>query len=33
MMVGILGAVAQSELKRLLSFILISHIGYMIWGI
>ncbi|MEA5118157.1 MAG: proton-conducting transporter membrane subunit, partial [Propionicimonas sp.] len=33
MLVGILGAVAQSELKRLLSFTLVSHIGYMIFGI
>lgn len=31
--VGILGALAQGDIKRLLSFILISHIGYMIWGI
>ncbi|GGL94381.1 Na+/H+ antiporter subunit D [Streptomyces fumigatiscleroticus] len=33
MLVGILGAVAQSDLKRLLSFTLISHIGYMVFGI
>ena len=33
MLVGILGAVAQSEIKRLLSFTLISHIGYMIFGV
>lgn len=33
MVVGILGAVAQTDLKRLLSFTLISHIGYMIFGI
>ncbi len=33
MIVGILGAVAQDEAKRLLSFTLVSHIGYMIWGI
>ncbi|QFQ29755.2 Na+/H+ antiporter subunit D [Janibacter melonis] len=33
MVVGILGAVAQSDLKRLLSFTLVSHIGYMIFGI
>jgi multicomponent Na+:H+ antiporter subunit D len=33
MVVGILGAVAQSDLKRLLSFTLLSHIGYMIFGI
>lgn len=33
LVVGILGAVAQSEMKRLLSFTLVSHIGYMIFGI
>ncbi|TDT34136.1 Na+/H+ antiporter subunit D [Naumannella halotolerans] len=33
MVIGILGAVAQSDIKRLLSFTLISHIGYMIMGI
>ncbi|MFW0112041.1 Na+/H+ antiporter subunit D [Rothia sp. P5766] len=33
LVVGILGALAQDDIKRLLSFILISHIGYMIWGI
>ncbi|MEI7032803.1 Na+/H+ antiporter subunit D [Streptomyces pratensis] len=33
MLVGILGAVAQTDLKRLLSFTLISHIGYMVFGI
>uniref|UniRef100_A0AAU3GP73 Na+/H+ antiporter subunit D n=1 Tax=Streptomyces sp. NBC_01401 TaxID=2903854 RepID=A0AAU3GP73_9ACTN len=33
MIVGILGAVAQTDLKRLFSFTLISHIGYMIFGI
>jgi multicomponent Na+:H+ antiporter subunit D len=33
LLVGILGAVAQSDLKRLLSFTLISHIGYMLFGI
>ncbi|VTR75660.1 Na+/H+ antiporter subunit D [Cellulomonas hominis] len=33
MVVGILGAVAQDDLKRLLSFTLVSHIGYMIFGI
>lgn len=33
MIVGILGAVAQQDIKRLLSFTLVSHIGYMIWGI
>lgn len=33
MVVGILGAVAQDDIKRLLSFTLVSHIGYMIFGI
>jgi multicomponent Na+:H+ antiporter subunit D len=33
MVVGILGAVAQSDVKRLLSFTLVSHIGYMLFGI
>ena len=33
MIVGILGAIAQSDIKRLLSFTLVSHIGYMIFGI
>jgi len=33
MLVGILGAVAQDDVKRLLSFTLVSHIGYMIFGI
>jgi multicomponent Na+:H+ antiporter subunit D len=33
MLVGILGAVAQSDIKRLLSFTLVSHIGYMLFGV
>ncbi|MBW8025252.1 Na+/H+ antiporter subunit D [Clavibacter michiganensis subsp. michiganensis] len=33
MVIGILGAVAQADIKRLLSFTLVSHIGYMIFGI
>ena len=33
MLVGIFGAIAQSDIKRLLSFTLISHIGYMVFGI
>ncbi len=33
MVVGALGAVAQSDIKRLLSFTLVSHIGYMVFGI
>lgn len=33
MLVGILGAIAQNDIKRLLSFTLVSHIGYMIFGV
>ncbi|MBP2436885.1 Na+/H+ antiporter subunit D [Microbacterium amylolyticum] len=33
MIVGILGAVAQAEMKRILSFTLVSHVGYMVFGI
>ena len=33
MIVGILGAMAQNDIKRLLSFTLVSHIGYMVFGI
>ena len=33
MVVAILGAVAQQDIKRLLSFTLVSHIGYMVWGV
>jgi len=33
MLVGILGAIAQSDIKRILSFTLVSHIGYMIFGL
>ncbi|PVZ10110.1 Na+/H+ antiporter subunit D [Actinomycetospora cinnamomea] len=33
MLVGALGAIAQSDIKRVLSFTLVSHIGYMIFGI
>lgn len=33
MVIGVLGAVAQAELKRILSFTLVSHVGYMIFGI
>lgn len=33
MIVGVLGALAQAELKRILSFTLVSHIGYMIFGL
>ncbi|WKD58678.1 Na+/H+ antiporter subunit D [Corynebacterium caspium] len=33
MIVGIFGAIAQNDIKRLLSFTLVSHIGYMIFGL
>jgi multicomponent Na+:H+ antiporter subunit D len=33
MIVGILGALAQTDIRRILSFTLVSHIGYMIFGI
>jgi multicomponent Na+:H+ antiporter subunit D len=33
MLVGILGAVAQDDVKRLLSFTLVSHIGFMVFGV
>lgn len=33
MVIGILGAIAQSDIKRMLSFTLVSHIGYMIFGV
>ncbi|MGY2063346.1 proton-conducting transporter transmembrane domain-containing protein, partial [Nocardia gipuzkoensis] len=33
MLIGILGAIAQSDIKRLLSFTLISHIGYLMFGV
>ncbi|WP_300642991.1 Na+/H+ antiporter subunit D [Nocardioides sp.] len=33
LLVGILGAVAQSDIKRMLSFTLVSHIGYLVMGI
>lgn len=33
MVIGILGAVAQVEIKRMLSFTLVSHLGYMVFGI
>ena len=33
MLVGILGAIAQSEIKRIVSFTLVSHIGYMLFGV
>ncbi len=33
MVIGALGAIAQSDIKRMLSFTLVSHIGYMVFGI
>ncbi|HEX5859249.1 MAG TPA: proton-conducting transporter membrane subunit, partial [Microbacterium sp.] len=33
MVIGVLGAVAQAELKRILSFTLVSHVGYMVFGL
>ena len=33
MIVGILGAISQSGIKRMLSFTLVSHIGYMLFGV
>src|SRR5690606_23751673 len=33
LVIGILGAVAQSDMKRMLSFTLVSHLGYMVFGI
>ncbi|MEU7765863.1 Na+/H+ antiporter subunit D [Nocardia sp. NPDC049190] len=33
MLVGIFGAIAQSDIRRLLSFTLVSHIGYLMFGV
>lgn len=33
LVVGVLGAIAQAELKRILSFTLVSHVGYMVFGL
>ncbi|MBF8192138.1 Na+/H+ antiporter subunit D [Nonomuraea sp. K274] len=33
LLTGVLGAVAQTDLKRMLSFTLLSHIGYMVFGV
>ncbi|MFT4230173.1 MAG: Na+/H+ antiporter subunit D [Microbacterium sp.] len=33
MVVGVLGALAQAELKRILSFTLVSHVGYLVFGL
>ncbi len=33
MVIGVLGAIAQDDVKRVLSFNIISHIGYMVMGL
>ena len=33
MLVGVLGAVAQTEIRRLLSFHIVSQIGYLVFGV
>lgn len=33
MIIGALGAIAQNDINRLLSFLLVSHIGYMLFGL
>lgn len=33
MLIGILGAVAQKDIKRMLSFTLVSHMGYLLFGL
>ena len=33
MIVGVLGALAQNDINRLLSFLLVSHIGFMLFGL
>ncbi|MEE1942088.1 Na+/H+ antiporter subunit D [Streptomyces sp. TRM 70361] len=33
LLVGILGAIAQQDINRLLSFVLVSHIGFMLFGL
>jgi len=33
MLIGVLGAIAQNDIKRILSFHIISQIGYMIFGL
>lgn len=33
LVIGIFGAIAQTDLKRVLSFTLVSHMGYMMFGI
>lgn len=33
MLIGIFGAIPQNDIRRLLSFTLVSHIGYMLFGV
>jgi multicomponent Na+:H+ antiporter subunit D len=33
MVIGVLGAIAQSDVKRILSFNIVSHIGFMVMGL
>ena len=33
MLIGVLGAIAQSDVKRILSFNIVSHIGFMVMGL
>ncbi|HXH57510.1 proton-conducting transporter membrane subunit [Iamia sp.] len=33
MLIGVLGAIAQSDIKRILSFLIVSGIGYMVMGL
>lgn len=33
LLIGILGALAQTDLKRILSFVLVSHMGFMLFGV
>lgn len=33
MLVGVLGALAQQEINRILSFLLVAHIGFMLFGL
>ena len=33
MVIGALGAIAQEDLKRVLSFTLVGHIGYLLFGV
>jgi multicomponent Na+:H+ antiporter subunit D len=33
MVIGVLGAIAQNEIKRILSFHIVSQIGYMVFGV